>query len=439
MIPRTLVPPDARPPEPGSPPEAPGRPTAMDERTLVPTGIPMMKLDGRTNIPASLPLGSISERSLVPRDIDFDRIALPPRDGEAARPALLPRTQMDERVAVPTGMVPAPVIQPVTHVPEELVHPDVFLTGEVYLLNRPQPGRSAAKEALIRLSSGLLHALIILLLLFAPDLFKRRNLAPTGTEIARQNLSYIFAPREIPRSSPRRLPGTEGLRVDPRLLRKLAPPAPVPPAPEPEKSVKELPDAPQPKEAPPEPKPVVPRLAPQLEMPTPKEPVRGLTLPKMSAGRAIEESAKDIARSTGRRAAISGPLPGSEGQRGGPGQGTMGNGYELLTPTEGVDFSNYMARVLASVRRNWYAVIPQSVYLGDKGRVLVRFRITRDGVVPVGEPILEGTSGKEPLDRAALSSIRTSSPFEPLPPAFSGPYIELRFVFLYNLPIESAQ
>jgi len=59
--------------------------------------------------------------------------------------------------------------------------------------------------------------------------------------------------------------------------------------------------------------------------------------------------------------------------------------------------------------------------------------------VPFPEPVLEDTSGKEPLDRAALSSIRASSPFEPLPPAFSGPYIELRFIFLYNLPLDYPQ
>ncbi len=40
-----------------------------------------------------------------------------------------------------------------------------------------------------------------------------------------------------------------------------------------------------------------------------------------------------------------------------------------------------------------------------------------------------GSSGKEPLDRAAMSSIRASTPFEPLPSAFSGPYIELTVHF----------
>jgi outer membrane biosynthesis protein TonB len=61
----------------------------------------------------------------------------------------------------------------------------------------------------------------------------------------------------------------------------------------------------------------------------------------------------------------------------------------------------------------------------------------QNGVVPEQEPVMMGSSGKEPLDRAAMSSIRASTPFEPLPSAFSGPYIELRFIFLYNIPLNS--
>jgi outer membrane biosynthesis protein TonB len=62
-----------------------------------------------------------------------------------------------------------------------------------------------------------------------------------------------------------------------------------------------------------------------------------------------------------------------------------------------------------------------------------------NGVVPDADPVQEASSGKEPLDRAAYSAIRSSSPFEPLPPAFNGPFIELRFIFLYNLPLSYAQ
>jgi outer membrane biosynthesis protein TonB len=43
------------------------------------------------------------------------------------------------------------------------------------------------------------------------------------------------------------------------------------------------------------------------------------------------------------------------------------------------------------------------------------------------------TSGKEPLDRAAISSIRSSNPFPPLPSEFKGPYVEVVYTYYYNL------
>jgi outer membrane biosynthesis protein TonB len=62
----------------------------------------------------------------------------------------------------------------------------------------------------------------------------------------------------------------------------------------------------------------------------------------------------------------------------------------------------------------------------------------RNGSVRAEDPNQLLSSGKEPLDRAAISAIRSSNPFQPLPPGFSGPYIDLRIMFLYNLPIEAA-
>jgi TonB family protein len=70
--------------------------------------------------------------------------------------------------------------------------------------------------------------------------------------------------------------------------------------------------------------------------------------------------------------------------------------------------------------------------------VILEFTIRKDGSVPGDEPVPVMSSGKEPLDRAAVSAIRSSNPFEPLPPAFSGPEIRLRFIFLYNLPLDAA-
>ena len=95
-------------------------------------------------------------------------------------------------------------------------------------------------------------------------------------------------------------------------------------------------------------------------------------------------------------------MPGGPGQEGGPGPGYLSGSIQILTPTDGVDFTSYIARLLAIVKRNWYAVMPESARLGDRGRVMLRFRIMRDGSLPGGEPILEMTSGKRPLDRAAV-------------------------------------
>ena len=53
----------------------------------------------------------------------------------------------------------------------------------------------------------------------------------------------------------------------------------------------------------------------------------------------------------------------------GGGGGQVGNAVTILTPTEGVDFNSYIARLVARVKQNWYAVMPESAYMGDKGIV----------------------------------------------------------------------
>ncbi len=108
----------------------------------------------------------------------------------------------------------------------------------------------------------------------------------------------------------------------------------------------------------------------------------------------------------------------------------------MLTPTQGVDFNSYLQRVYVTVKRNWFAVMPTSVELGERGVVVLTFRIMKDGNVPSPEPVIQQNSGKEPLDRAAFSSVRASSPFEPLPAQFNGPYIELRYTYLYNVSLD---
>jgi hypothetical protein len=212
--------------------------------------------------------------------------------------------------------------------------------------------------------------------------------------------------------------------------------------------VKELPNAPVPKpnDVQPEPQPAapvakmdMPKPALKLEAPDTPQPQAKLQFPKdRSPSQSIQDILKGSRPSGPRAIGGGGQLPGG-GTRGGGG-GTAYGGIEMLTPDEGVDFNDYLHRVYVTVKRNWFSVMPGSVELGEKGIVFLTFRINRDGSVPSDEPVIERNSGKEPLDRAAYSSVRASNPFEPLPPQFKGPYIELRYRYYYNsLPADFNQ
>lgn len=449
MIPRTLVPVGAQPPaDPGV--TSRRRPTNLDERKLVPAMLPVIPLNGHSTIPTNLPLESIAARVVVPRDVKPEAYA---RSNETTLPPQ--PSEMDERIVVPVGAAPPPIIEPMTvPPPADIVELDVFMTGEVNLIPEPPRERTTWNQAVTRAFSISMHLLLVLLIIFQAKLFPHREPTQQETEFAKNQLRLLLPPGAFEPAPPR--PPQPRVRVDPRVLRRVAPPEPIPvvpaPTPVPEKP-KELPNTPmpqpnasQPPPVAPAPKTDAPATKPTLKLETPDtpQPRSQLILPKDSF-RSLQDTIREAQRNPnagGRSGGVIGPMPKSQAPGGlgsaGQGSGTYGNGWQILTPTEGVDFSDYMARVLASVRRNWYAVMPQSAMMGEQGRVALQFRIMRDGSVPDGEPVRLLGSGKEPLDRAAVSAIRSSNPFEPLPGAFKGPYIELRFYFLYNLPLEAA-
>lgn len=111
---------------------------------------------------------------------------------------------------------------------------------------------------------------------------------------------------------------------------------------------------------------------------------------------------------------------------------------EVLNPADGANFSTffstYLTRLKAVVKRNWYIAMPESALLGQKGKVVVRVQVLKDGTLLSHIPVVVLSSGEEPLDKAALDAIRSSLPFERLPGAFRGPHIDLRFTFTYNDP-----
>jgi len=440
MISRFLVPLDARPPAAADAATQRRRPTTMDERTLVPAMLPIVVLDGHSTIPANLPLETIATRVVVPRDVNRAAYNVTEDQSTPLQP-----TDMDERIAVPLGASPPETIETALNLHTDLVDPDIFITGEVHLAPPEEKEGKAKWQLIVRISSFAFHALLIALILLQAKLFPSHGPTPEQMEIARRMMTVLLPPGALDSLKPSTRPAQPPPRVhvDPRVLRKIAPPVEPAPAPQPERPVKELPNAPVPQPnvaqtLPPTEAPT-PKTPPKLEMPETPQPRKGLLLPKeTSPSQSIQDSLRAAARSSGPRPiAGGGQIPGGgTGGGGGGGHGTAYGGIEMLTPDEGVDFSNYLNRVYVTVKRNWFAVMPGSVELGEKGIVVLTFKIMRDGSVPFAEPVIQRNSGKEPLDRAAYSSVRASNPFEPLPPQFTGPYIELRYTYLYNIPIE---
>jgi outer membrane biosynthesis protein TonB len=443
MIPRILVPKDARPPVARSEVTTRRRPTALDERTLVPAMLPVVALDGHTTIPSNLPLESIAARVVVPRDVSREAYSVVEDVSIPLQP-----TDLDERIAVPQGSAPPEPSQHPLHVSDELVDPDIFLTGEVQLIVPETKEVSSKWQLVTRTSSVVFHVSLIALFLLWTKFFPPHEPTQEEVDLARKQLTLLLPPGAFEPSKPEVRPAPPKVKVDPRILKKVAPPIePTPPAPvaPPERTARELPNAPVPKAndvQQEQPSTIAkvdpPKPQPKLEVPDTPTPQRGLILPKQtSPSQSIQDSLRAAARSSGPRPIVGGGQV-SPGRPGGGGSGGQAfGGLEMLTPDEGVDFSGYLARVYFTVKRNWFAVMPTSVELGEQGIVVLTFRIMRNGTVPTEEPVIQRNSGKEHLDRAAYSSVRASSPFEPLPPQFSGPYIELRYTYLYNISPDS--
>jgi TonB family protein len=313
------------------------------------------------------------------------------------------------------------------------------------------------------LSSLILHGFLLLLLLFSPDLLRRgRMMIGLPVQVApKKEYSFLLLPPDVlrklteppPENSPlsdrdRRAQGRSPV-INPRGL-------PMPYSrgntPLPEIAGGQPPAAPPPAAGgnaasaapgPPANQPPNPESQNQvakndgLRLEDAKPPSGGggpgLNLPNLTPGQAIQQSLQSAARgrSTG------GGVGSSSGY--GEGNGQFQNlepnfsteGPLILSDTRGVDFGPYLARVVFAVRRNWYSVIPESARLGEKGRVGIVFEILKDGSVP--QVRLVASSGSDPLDRAALTGIRASVPFPPLPEEFTGNHLVLQFIFLYNL------
>ena len=304
------------------------------------------------------------------------------------------------------------------------------------------------------LGSAVVHAAALSILIALADVPVPVRYAP-GLSVDFRKSTPLYLPRELTQRDPNRGKITKQLDV-----RSARPPAPVPqaprfrppePAPGPPVAAVPAPAIEPPKiEASAAPPPVPAGRIPQ-EPPPPEKPK--LAFEPVGAGGPLPRSnpdpniklpdPKDLAEQASRIS--SQPSP----QGGGivigdidefnaiptPNQappGPVRSNLQLLSDPKGVDFKPYLIQILAAVRTNWLAVIPESARFGLRGRVLVQFIIDRRGGVP--KLVIAESSGTTAFDRAAVAGISASNPFPPLPANFQGPEIRLQLAFSYNLP-----
>src|SRR5229473_7798558 len=247
MIPRILVPIDARPPAAVDAPTQRRRPTTLDDRTLVPAMMPIVQLDGHSTIPTNLPLESIAARVVVPRDVNREAYGVTEDHSTPVQP-----TDMDSRIVLPVGAAPPEMSAHPLYVPEDLVGADIFMTGEVQLIVPEQTEEKTKWQLITRFSSVGFHILVFVALLFQSKLFPAHEPTQAELELAQRQMTVLLPPGALEALKPstpstRPVQPAPKVRVDPRVLREVAPPIVPAPAPQPERSVKELPSAPVPK------------------------------------------------------------------------------------------------------------------------------------------------------------------------------------------------
>jgi TonB family protein len=335
---------------------------------------------------------------------------------------------------------------------ETLVRSSVEDPAEVHLLTSWEQDRGRVREA--GLLSVVAHAAAIVALILMP-----RSLMTPHRRVE-QITPLIEPPTELTQKAPNKGPIAKEVTVealDPRpriqiphsppsttrpAARIASPPQP-PPAPLPEppqiqagQPPRGLPVGPPTIQAPPQ---IQEQEKPKLTFETPTAPppsggvgriarpdpsvqgaIRELTHSGSQGGLTVGDDTSDVGLGGIGSGLNLPPSPGAQASR-----------LEMLSDPKGVDFRPYLLQVLASVRRNWFAVYPESARMGLRGKVEAEFVIAKDGSVPKLVIVLHSIPA---LERAAVAGIDASHPFPPFPAAYSGDRVVLKLTFSYNMP-----
>jgi TonB family protein len=283
-----------------------------------------------------------------------------------------------------------------------------------------------------RLREGVLWAVLIhILLLFAIFLIPKYllKMAPViqSSNIRDQkNFTYLDTPFQPPPKPVK--PLLNKPLIDKQTMEELkrtAPPAPQAPV---EQKQDQVPAPEQPKAQPAPVIPPNPESQSQVEAPRPAAtPKPNFAMGSQNPADQLQEDMRNAMRNHGSQSA---PIPGGGGLARHPGAGT--GAPDILSDTQGVDFSSWLARWHYITQLTWDPLIPDEVNppILKSGVVAIRFKVLPNGQVI--DMSLDGRSGDTALDRAAWGAIQGSS-YPALPRDFHGPYLELRASFLYKL------
>ena len=341
------------------------------------------------------------------------------------------------------------------------------LDDQLHLLHEWGDPYSRGRSRTAGVASILVHAGVIALLLVMPSNFLAPEpepepkktvivtplIAPPLTEFTQKEPTKSKINREIDMAS---------LQPKQRVQTPVAPPSTSRPA---APRAAAIPPAPPPRPAAPLPEPprieATNREAPKLDLPPGVPPVApqiqtvekpklalenvggsaappsgrgGLQVPDTSVADAIRQNVRGTTPGSGLTVGDPGAGPGGVGVgiNQPPSPGLQGSALQLKSDPMGVDFRPYLTQILATIRRNWDAVYPQSARMGRRGKVGLIFIITKSG--GVSHVTWAYQSGADALDRAAVAAISASNPFPPLPAEFKGDKVMLQLNFAYNMP-----
>jgi outer membrane biosynthesis protein TonB len=118
----------------------------------------------------------------------------------------------------------------------------------------------------------------------------------------------------------------------------------------------------------------------------------------------------------------------------------VGLAVEILSKTNGTDFSRYITHLIESLKPNISAHLPESAESGKKGIVTLQIQLQKDGSIAEGYPVaitqpgIQTSTAYKEMEAASITAVRTAAPYGPMPEAFSGSILMLKIHFFFNIP-----